>query len=140
MVGTSGEVEFRGRGFCGIAIAWAYVSRADCPDTVDRERLSGRILQQSIELAGGQVIGCDKAAGLRSAAASKLSDQQIVAEASEIEWSQCHTPRSIEPIAMLEAPQKLPGGAVNIDMAQPRAVGFKRLSFLMERIGNDNVV
>src|ERR1700727_1421521 len=103
MVGASGEVEFRSRRLCGIAIGGADIFRADGPNAIDRERLSGGILQQAVKFSGREIIGGDKSAGLRSAAARELGNQQIVAEASEVERSQSHTPRSIEPIAMLEA-------------------------------------
>ncbi len=63
-----------------------------------------------------------------------------MAEASEIEGSQSHTPRSIQPITVLETLQELAGGSIYVHESQAWAVGFKARTFLVEHIGNDNVI
>src|ERR1700761_9458881 len=134
------EVELCSRCFCGIAVGGADISRADSPDAVDGERVAARILQESVELSGGEVIGCNEAAGLRSAAAGKLRDQQIVAEAAEIKRSQRNAPWSIQPVAVFETPQELSRGAVDIHIAQARPIGFELRAVLVQDVGHDNVV
>src|SRR6476469_10052056 len=104
--GEGSEVELCGGCFGRIAVGRADIARADRPNARDGERFSSCIPQQSIEFSGGQVIGCDEAGGLRSAAAGELPDQQIVTEASEIERRQCNAPRSIQPASVLETPQE----------------------------------
>ena len=63
-----------------------------------------------------------------------------MAKASEIERSQRHTPRSIQPITVFETTQEPACGAVDVHEAQARAVCFKGRSSLVERIGDNNVV
>ncbi len=61
-------------------------------------------------------------------------------EAPEIEWSQSHAPRSVQPITVLETLQELTSGTINVHEAKSRAVGFKARTFLVEHIGDDNIV
>src|SRR5882672_1565 len=63
-----------------------------------------------------------------------------MAEASEIEWSHSNAPWSVQPIAVLEALQELASGTINVHEAKSRAVGFKARTFLVEHIGDDNIV
>src|SRR5258708_32684882 len=61
-------------------------------------------------------------------------------EVSEMEGRQSHTPRSIQPITVLKTPQELARGSKYVYEPQAWAVGFKARTFLVEHIGNDNVV
>ena len=46
-----------------------------------------------------------------------LTDEEVVAEAPEIERSQSHAPRSVEPITVFETLQELASGSVNVHEA-----------------------
>src|SRR6185295_5747443 len=105
---------------------------------IDRQRLPARIFEQSVECSGHQIIRGDKPAGLGVSATGELPDEEVMAEASEIEWRQRHAPRSIQPLAVLQTPQETAGGAVDIHEAQPWTVCFKRRPSLVQRIGDDN--
>src|SRR5258707_6509018 len=102
------EVHLCCRRGCGIAVGRAYISRAECPDAIDGQGLLAGILQQSVKFPGSQVVGGDEATGLRVAGSRELPDEQVVAEASEIERSQSHAPRSIQPITVLHTYQQAP--------------------------------
>src|SRR5882762_3462931 len=140
MVRSSGEVHLCGRCGCGIFIIWADISRAERPDAIDGQRLAAGILQQSVKSPGSQVVSGNKSTRLGIPATRELPDEQVVAEASEIERSQSHTPRRVQPITVLETPQEPACGAVNVHEAQAWAVGFKARTFHVERIGDNNVV
>ena len=102
---------------CGIIIVAAEISGAECPNTLDDERLPAYVLQQSVEFSSRQVIGGDVSARLSISTARELPNQQIVAESAEVRWSQRYPPRSVKPITMLETQQKLACRTINIDEA-----------------------
>src|SRR4029077_1488933 len=79
-------------------------------------------------------------ARLSISTASKLSDEKVVAEASEIKWSESHAPGSVQPVTMFETLQELAGGSINIHKTYARAIRFKLRTFFVERISDDNVV
>jgi hypothetical protein len=92
MVRPGGEVHLCGGRGCGIIIVRADISRAECPDAIDGYRLPANILQQSVKFSSSQVVSGDKPARLGVPATRELPDEQVVAEASEVEWSQSHAP------------------------------------------------
>jgi len=47
----------------------------------------------------------------------RTGDEQVVAEAPELEWSQSHAPRSVEPITVFETLQELDSGSINVHEA-----------------------
>src|SRR6266576_901550 len=140
MIWSRSEVYLCRRCGCGIVVSWANIARAEGPDAVDGERLPACILQQAVQFSGSQVVRGDEAAGLADASTRKLPDQQVVAEAPEIERSQSYTPRSVQPITVFETTQEPSRGTVDVYEAQAGAVGFERRASLVERIRNDNVV
>src|SRR5712664_273949 len=140
MVWSGGEIHLCGGCGCGIVIIWADISRAECPDTIDGQRLAACILQQSVKFSGSQVISGNESARLRISATRKLPNEQVMAEASEVKRSQSHAPRGVQPITVFETPQEPARGTINVHKAQAWAVGFKSRTFFVERIGDDNVV
>src|SRR5260370_16488493 len=70
--------------------------------------------QQSVKFSSSQVIRCNVSARLSISAARELSDQQIVAESSEIGWSPCHPPGSVQQNTEFETQQEISCGAINI--------------------------
>jgi len=81
------------------------------------QRLPTSILQQSVKFSGSQVVSGDESTRLSVSATRELPDEQVVAETSEIEGSQSHAPRSVQPITMLETPQEPACRTVNIHKA-----------------------
>jgi len=63
-----------------------------------------------------------------------------VTDSAEVLRGEGYSPGSVEPIAMLEALDKTPLGGEDVDIAKAWAVGFERLTPLVENIGDDNVV
>src|SRR5713226_2174038 len=114
MVRSCGEVHLCGRRCRCIAIVWANVARAKRPDAVDGQRFATCILEKSVEFSGSQIIGGDKSARLGISATCELPDEQVVAEAPEIEWSQSHAPRGVQPITVLETLQEAARGSINV--------------------------
>src|SRR5882757_70533 len=140
MVRSGSEVHLCGRRCRSIAIGWADVARAERPDAVDGERLPVGVLQQPIEFSRSQIVCSDEAARLSVSATSELPNEQVMAEASEIKRSKSHAPRSVQPITVIETLQELTGGTKNVHEAKYRAVSFKARTFLVEHIGDDNIV
>src|SRR5258705_9813305 len=140
MIWSRSKVHLCGRCGCGIVVRRANIARAEGPDAIDGERLPACILQQSVKLSGSEVVSGDEAAGFADTSTRKLPDQQIVAEASEIERSQSYTPRSVQPITVFQTTQEPACGTVDVNEAQAGAVGFEGRTSLVERIRNDNVV
>src|SRR5882762_11112835 len=120
MVRSSGEVHLCGRCGCGIVVSRAEVPRAECPDAIDGQRLSTGILEKSVKFSRSQIIGGDESTRLSIAATCELADEQVVAEAPEIERSQNHAPRSVQPITVFETLQELAGGSINVHEAETR--------------------
>src|SRR6266404_942761 len=140
MVRSGREVDLCGGRCRSIAIGWADVARAERPDAVDGEWLPAGVLQQPIEFSGSEIVCSNEAARLSVSATSELPDEQVMAEASKIKRSHGHAPRSVQPITVLETLQELTGGTENVHEAKSRAVGFKARTFLVEHIGDDNIV
>src|SRR5712675_889892 len=113
MVWSGGEIHLCGGCGCGIVIIRTDISRAECPNAIDCQRLPGGILQDSANFSGSQVVGGNETARLGVPAARKLPDEQVMAEASEIKRSKNRAPRSVQPITVFETPQKLARGTVN---------------------------
>src|SRR6266850_1894604 len=105
MVRSSCEVHLCGRRGCGIAVGRADIPWAERPNAIDGQRLPGAILQKSVKFSRSQVVGCNEATGLGVTASRELPDEEVVAESSEIERSQSHAPRSIQPITVLQMQQ-----------------------------------
>ena len=61
-------------------------------------------------------------------------------DSAEVLRSESYSPGSVEPVAMLEALDKTTLGGEDVDIAKAWAVGFERLTLLVENIGDDNVV
>ena len=61
-------------------------------------------------------------------------------EAPKIKRRQDHTPGSVQPIAVFQALHELPRRTVNIDEAQAWTICFKRGSFVVQGIGNYDVI
>src|SRR5712672_2195177 len=97
VVRSGGEVHLRGGRGCGIVVSGAQVPRAECPDAVHGQRLAAGILEKAVKFSGGEVIGGDEATRLGITATGELADEEVVAETSEIEWSQSHAPGSVQP-------------------------------------------
>src|SRR5439155_24523548 len=95
MIRSGGEVDLCSRRGCGIVITWTNIPRAEGPNAIDGQRLSACILEQSVKFPGGYIVSGDEPAGLGIAATRELGDQQVVAEASEIDWCQSHAPRCV---------------------------------------------
>lgn len=57
----------------------------------------------------------------------------MVAEGSEIEGER-YSPRRVEPVAILQVPQQLALGRVDVDEPQARAGGLKRITRKMHEI------
>src|SRR5216683_8022986 len=125
MIGSRGKVHLSRGSLIRISATGADVRRAERPDATDGKRVPRRILQQPVESAARQIVSRDKAAGSGRPSAGKLADQQIVTEAAEIERSESDTPGSIQPIAVLQAPQQLSRGRVSVHEAQSRTIGFR---------------
>src|SRR5436309_1963997 len=140
MVRSGREVHLCGRRCRNIAIAWADVARAERPNAVDGEWLPAAILEKSVKFSGSQIICGDESARLSVSPTSELPDEQVMAEASEVKRSKNHAPWSVQPIAVLETPQEQTSGTINVHEAKSRAVGFKARTFLVEHIGDDNIV
>jgi hypothetical protein len=58
---------------------------ADGPEAVNGERLSARVLHQTDELTGGEIVRGDGSALLGRAGAGKLPDEQVVTVVAEVE-------------------------------------------------------
>src|SRR6267143_2457780 len=114
---SGGEVHLGGRRGGGIVIRGGEVSWAECPDAIDGQRLAAGILEKSVKFSGGEVIGGDEATRLGVTATGELADEEVVAETSEIEWSQSHAPRSVEPITVFETLQELACRSINVHEA-----------------------
>src|ERR1700676_910013 len=108
MIRSGGEVDLCGGCGSWIIVIGTDVSRAQGPDAVDGKRFPGCILEQSVKFSGSHVVSTDEAAGLGIPSTGELPDQQVVAEASEIERSQSHAPRSVQPIAVFQSLQQAP--------------------------------
>src|SRR6266404_9598854 len=117
VVRSGGEVHLRGGRGGGIVVSGGEVSWAECPDAIDGQRLAAGILEKSIKLSGGEIIGGDESTRLGVSATGELADEQVVAETPEIEPSQSHAPRSIEPITAFETLQELASGSINVHEA-----------------------
>src|SRR5258708_8684829 len=117
LVRAGGEVHLRHRRMGRIETARADISWRKRPDPLDGERLAVCILQQSVELACRNIVGGNEAGGLGVSGIGKLSDQQVMTKTPEVERSQSHTPRHIQPGAVFETPQKLATRAEDIDIA-----------------------
>jgi hypothetical protein len=91
-------------------------------------------------LSGDEVIDCDGSAAFGGSAAGELADEEIVTESAEVLRSKGYSPGSVKPVTMLEALDKAPLGGEDVDIAKAWAVGFERLTLLMESIGDDNIV
>ncbi len=140
-VGACGKVELGTGSASGIVAAGCgVVGRADIPEAVDSDGVSVGILQQAFELSGDEVIYSDGSAALGGAATGELADEEIVTDSAEVLRSESYSPGSVEPVAMLEALDKTTFGGEDVDIAKPWAVGFERLTLLVENIGDDNVV
>src|SRR5258708_33607585 len=98
------------------------------------------MLEKSFEFSGSQIVGGDESARLGVSTTCELPYEKVVAEVSEIEGSQSHTPRSIQPITVLKTLQELARGSKYVHEPQAWAVGFKARTFFVEHIGNDNVI
>src|SRR5258708_23301170 len=114
MVRSSREIHLSGGRGGSIAVISTDISRAECPDAIDGQRLPAGILQQSVKFSGSQIVGGNESARLSISPTRKLPDEQVVAEASEIERSQSHAPRSVQPITMFETHQEVPDGTVYV--------------------------
>ena len=66
------------------------------PETFEGEAVVLLIAQFPLELASNRIKGQDLSA-------SKLANQNSMAECAKIAWSEGKTPRGIEPVAMLQA-------------------------------------
>src|SRR6267154_2838411 len=136
MVRSGCEVHLCGWRCCGIAVGWADVARAERPDAIDGQRLAAAILEKSVKFSGSQIIGGYKSARLGISATCELPDEQVVAEAPEIERRQSHAPRSVQPIAVFETLQEVARGSINVHKAQSRPVGFKARTILVKHVGD----
>src|SRR5258708_31885772 len=123
-----------------IETARADISWRKRPDPLDGERLAVCILQQSVELACRNIVGGNEAGGLGVSGIGKWSDQQVMTKTREVERSQSHTPRHIQPGAGFETPQKLATRAEDIDIAQAWTGGWQLLTGRIQHIGHDNVI
>src|SRR5712671_6172409 len=117
VVRSGGEVHLGGGRGGGIVVSGAEVSWAECPDAIDGQRLPASILEKAVKFSGGEVIGGDEATRLGVSATGELADEQVVAETPEIERSQSHAPRSVEPITVFETLQELASGSINVHEA-----------------------
>ena len=88
------EVNLRRKPSGAVPVIRAHISNTERPDTIDGQRLSACILQESLKSPGRQIVGRDEAAGL-GVSAGKLSDEQIMAETSKIKGSENDAPRSV---------------------------------------------
>jgi hypothetical protein len=140
-VGACGEVKLRARSASGIVAAGCgVVGWADIPEPVDSDGVSVGVLEQALELSGDEVIDGDGSATLGSAATGELADEEIVTEGAEVLRGKGYAPGSVEPVAMLEALEKAALGGEDVDIAKARAVGFARLTLLVESVGDDDIV
>jgi hypothetical protein len=137
---NSGEIHLCCWRGCSIIIAGANVSRTQCPDARDHERLSAGILKQTIKFACSYVIRCNQTAGFSLTAASELCDEHVMAEAPKIERSQRYTPRGIQPRAMLKTTQQSAGRRIDIHITEARTIGFKQVTFLRQHLCHHNVI
>src|SRR5258708_34785161 len=85
-------------------------------------------------------MGGDEPARLRVPTAGELCDEQVVAEASEVERSQSYAPRSVEPISVFETHQELACRTIDVHKAQAWTVAFEGRTFLVQHIGDNNIV
>ena len=140
-VGACGEVKLGAGSASGIVAAGrGVVGRADIPEAVDGYGVSVGVLEQAFELSGDEVIYSDGSAALGGAATGELADEEIVTESAKVLRSKRYSPGSVEPVAMLESLDKTTLGREDVDIAKARAVGFERLTLLVESVGDDNVV
>src|ERR1700761_9096675 len=139
-VRSCGEVHLRRRRVVRIETRRTDITRAQGPYALNRERLAIRILHQPVEPPCCQIICSNQAGRLRVSCIRKLSDKQVVAEASEVLRRQRHTPRNIEPWTMLQTPQKPPVGIEDIDVTKTWTCGRLGLSGQLERKRDDDVV
>jgi len=61
-------------------------------------------------------------------------------EGAEVLRGEGDSPGCIKPVAMLETLDEAPLGGEDIDIAKARAVGFERLTLLVESVGDDDIV
>ena len=140
-VGACGEVKLGAGSASGIVAAGrGVVGRADIPEAVDGYGVSVGVLEQAFELSGDEVIYSDGSAALGGAATGELADEEIVTESAKVLRSKRYSPGSVEPVPMLEALDKTTFGGEDVDIAKAWAVGFERLTLLVESVGDDNVV
>jgi len=66
--------------------------------------------------------------------------KQVVTEASEIKRSESHAPRSVQPITMFETHQESPVELYMSTNPKPGPSVSKSEPYLVERIGDDNIV
>jgi len=141
LLGASGEVDLRCRRLVRVEAVWCgAISGAHAPDAIDGEGLSGLILEQTVESAGCEIVGGDESGGLRVSTGGEVGDEQVVAEASKVERSKRHSPRCVEPIAMLETAEQLASRGIDINEAKAGTGSFKGVSGKVQSIGNDEVV
>src|SRR5262249_45874853 len=72
------------------------VAETESPQTIDSDRITARSSHHALKLAGFEVVGGDLAA-------SEIAYQELLAKFPEVAGRLRDGPRSIEPIAMLEA-------------------------------------
>jgi hypothetical protein len=141
LVWTGGEVKLGGGSPGGVVAAGGgAVAGAESPQAVDGERVSACVSDQAEELAGGEVIGGNGPAAFRAAGAGELAYEQRVAENAEVERRESYAPGRVEPVAVFEALKKSSIGGEDINVAQAGTIGFERVAFLVEDVGDDDVV
>src|SRR5271156_5185791 len=92
----------------GTRFVRATVVELETPQAVDRNGRVARIQQIPQELAAHDIKRGD-------GSAEPISDQQIVAEESEVLRRERHSPRSLEPRAILETLQQLSSCSEDVD-------------------------
>jgi len=125
MVWSGAEIEFaRGCGGGVVAARCGAVAGADGPEAVKGERPSARVLHQTDELTGGEIVRGDGSVPLRRAATCPLADEQGVAKDAEVEGGEGYAPGSIEPVAMFEAFEEVTIRGEDIDIAEAGTVSL----------------
>jgi hypothetical protein len=71
-------------------------TKGEAPETFEGDAVVVLIAQFPLKSAGNRIKGQDLSA-------SKLANQNSMAECSKIAWSKGKTPRGIEPVAMFQA-------------------------------------
>jgi hypothetical protein len=123
-----------------VAAGCGVVGRADIPEAVDGYGASVGVLQQAFELSSDEVIDGDGSTALGGAATGELADEEIVTESTEVLRSEGCSPGSVEPVTVFEALDKAALRGEDVDIAKAWAVGFERLTLLVENIGDDDIV